>query len=1043
MKKNKFYLVFYLVILVSNFIYGAIPASERVVLINFYKATGGDNWTDKSGWKTPPLHTDGFAKPGTEGAWYGIIVSADHVMGIYLESNNLSGSITVTIKNLSQLKYLSLYTNKLNGGIPKELGNLSNLSHLDLEDNQLTGIIPKELGNLSNLQVLWLSSNQITGSIPPEMGNLSNLKELYLHENQLTGSIPPEMGNLSNLQVLWLSSNQITGSIPPEMGHLSNLVDLYLYDNQLTGSIPLELGNLSNLQFLDLGWNALTGSIPPEMGHLSNLVDLYLYGNQLTGSIPLELGNLSKLQYLELRWNALTGSIPPVLGNLSNLKTLDLWNNQLSGSIPPELKNLSNLQYLDLSWNALTGSIPSELKNLSNLQYLYLEQNALTGSIPPVLGNLSNLKTFSLWNNQLSGSIPPELKSLSNLQNLDLEGNALTGSILPELGNLSNLQYLNLGENVLTGSIPKELKNLSKLKGLSVAKNLLTGSIPTEIGNLLKLEHLYLDNNKLSGDIPKTLIKLIKLKIPNVNIGHNCLYSNDAELKKWLNGIDPTWALNQTECTSPKISVSRTSLNFSYIIGSSNIPRETFTIYNSGGGDLNWSVSTKIENFTLNPTSGTNCDNVEVTINSAGLLPAKYEGVIYVTDPFASNSPVEVKINLWVKTNSESSPPFGDFSTPIDNSTVQNSVPVTGWALGGTGIENVKIYREEGSTLVFIGDAIFVEGARPDIEAAYPDYPMNYKAGWGYMMLTHFLPNGGNGTFKIHAVATDKEERTTTLGVKTITVDNTNAVKPFGAIDTPSQGGIASGNNFINWGWVLTPPPSRIPTDGSTIKVWLDGVNFGHPYYNEYRSDIAELFPGYANSNGAGGYYYFDTTRYLYGKHTISWTATDDTGNTDGIGSRYFTIQNTDATAGYISQNTAAIAAPLDIDLSAIPVDYSEPVKILSGFTESPDAPDAPEMYPNENGIIEIEIKELERIEIHVTQAREDAPMFHYTGYLVVNDQLRPLPIGSTLDSQRGIFYWQPGVGFYGDYELVFIKQNNTGRNAVRVKVRILPKYNL
>ncbi|MCX6584571.1 MAG: hypothetical protein NT166_30740 [Candidatus Aminicenantes bacterium] len=327
-----------------------------------------------------------------------------------------------------------------------------------------------------------------------------------------------------------------------------------------------------------------------------------------------------------------------------------------------------------------------------------------------------------------------------------------------------------------------------------------------------------------------------------------------------------------------------------------------------------------------------------------------------------------------------------------------SSIPVTGWALGDTGIDSVKIYREEGSNLVTIGDAIFVEGARPDVEAAYPDYPMNYKAGWGYMMLTNFLPNGGNGVYKIHAIATDKD------------------------------------------GWALTPLPNKIPENGSTINAYVDGKYLGHPVYNIYRPDIAALFPGYVNVNGAGGYFDFDTTAYENEVHTIYWTAADNVGNSDGIGSRYFTIQNTGATAGCIPQSAAAITAPLDIDLSSIPVDYSEPVKILSGFTEAPDAPDTPEMYPGENGSIEIEIKELERIEIHLTHAREDAPMLNYTGYLVVNDQLRPLPIGSTLDSQRGIFYWQPGVGFYGDYDLVLIKQTNTGRTAVRVKVRILPR---
>ena len=127
-----------------------------------------------------------------------------------------------------------------------------------------------------------------------------------------------------------------------------------------------------------------------------------------------------------------------------------------------------------------------------------------------------------------------------------------------------------------------------------------------------------------------------------------------------------------------------------------------------------------------------------------------------------------------------------------------------------------------------------------------------------------------------------------------------------------------------------------------TIKVYVDGKYLGDPIYNIYRTDISELFPGYANSNGACGYFDFDTTVYENGVHTLYWTATDNAGNSDGIGSRYFTIQNTGATAGCISQSASAISAPLVINISSIPFDYSEPVKILSGLTESPDTP---EMY--------------------------------------------------------------------------------------------------
>ena len=97
---------------------------------------------------------------------------------------------------------------------------------------------------------------------------------------------------------------------------------------------------------------------------------------------------------------------------------------------------------------------------------------------------------------------------------------------------------------------------------------------------------------------------------------------------------------------------------------------------------------------------------------------------------------------------------------------------------------------------------------------------------------------------------------------------------------------------FRNQGWVLTPMPNKIPTDGSTIKVYIDGQYIGKCIYNIYREDIATLFPGYANSEGAMALHDFDTDVYDTGLHTIQWVVTDNAGNTDGVGSRYFTLQN-------------------------------------------------------------------------------------------------------------------------------------------------------
>ncbi|NIM12962.1 MAG: hypothetical protein GTO45_12615 [Candidatus Aminicenantes bacterium] len=285
---------------------------------------------------------------------------------------------------------------------------------------------------------------------------------------------------------------------------------------------------------------------------------------------------------------------------------------------------------------------------------------------------------------------------------------------------------------------------------------------------------------------------------------------------------------------------------------------------------------------------------------------------IYTGDIFKANDNGAARITLppahgrVLKERIAPGPPFGSFDSPeYGSQNLSGAVAVTGWALDDIGVDRVEIKRspvlgEPGTTigsdgLVFIGNAVFVEGARPDVAEKYPDYPNNHKAGWGYMLLTNFLPNKGNGVFLLHATAYDIDGNSTPLGQKTITCNNAQSKKPFGTIDTPSQGGTASGKRYVNWGWVLTPPPNRIPYDGKTIKVFIDGKFIGHPNYGIRREDIVSAFPECLNNQedrGGVGYMIIDTTTYENGIHTISWAAVDSAGNKEGIGSRYFRIQN-------------------------------------------------------------------------------------------------------------------------------------------------------
>ena len=452
------------------------------------------------------------------------------------------------------------------------------------------------------------------------------------------------------------------------------------------------------------------------------------------------------------------------------------------------------------------------------------------------------------------------------------------------------------------------------------------------------------------------------------------------------------------------MSLSRKTLNFG-VSGSLSTSPQAIALSFSGQG-LPWTASGS-ENIIVSPTSGTGNTILQVSA-TAGL-----SGLINVSAIGAGNSPQQVQVNV---ANVTPGNPYGSFDTPANNTiAVAGAIPVTGWALDSIQATNVGIWREpvtgetaQSNGLVFIGNAVFVAGARPDVQVTYPNAPFNYRAGWGYMLLTNFLPNAsgsgasGNGTYKLHAIITNASGQTLDLGAHAITVDNVHASKPFGTIDTPGQGGTVSGNAYVNFGWALTQNPHAIPIDGSTITVILDGVPMGHPTYNQYRSDIANLFPGLANSNGAIGFFYIDTTTLANGVHTISWNVFDNAGRGDGIGSRYFTVQNTGTVAEPVAAST------------------DDSVTARIGFRKPDALPRA------SDGAYVVDMEELDAVEVRVGASE---------GHLLVAGERRSLPIGSTV--RGGVFYWQAGPGFLGEYELVF---DRPGAAPVRVRVVIRPK---
>ena len=145
--------------------------------------------------------------------------------------------------------------------------------------------------------------------------------------------------------------------------------------------------------------------------------------------------------------------------------------------------------------------------------------------------------------------------------------------------------------------------------------------------------------------------------------------------------------------TNPVLQVNPTSLSFSSTEGS-NPPSKTFAISNGGNGSFSWTASDNTSWISCNPTSGitTNeTDNVSVSVNSSGLSPGTYTGVITVAAPAASGSPKTVNVTFHY--GGPCSPPYvkakdasgsQDSDVVIDIEIDQNPTPIDAFGLNFT-----------------------------------------------------------------------------------------------------------------------------------------------------------------------------------------------------------------------------------------------------------------------------------------------------------------------------------------------------------------------
>jgi hypothetical protein len=101
---------------------------------------------------------------------------------------------------------------------------------------------------------------------------------------------------------------------------------------------------------------------------------------------------------------------------------------------------------------------------------------------------------------------------------------------------------------------------------------------------------------------------------------------------------------------TPELAIDPASLQFNAAEGGMSPAAQNIVVSNSGGDSLNWTATENPEQgwLTLQNTSGSDNDILIVSVDAAGLSAGSYSASVRISDPAASNDPVDATISLTV-----------------------------------------------------------------------------------------------------------------------------------------------------------------------------------------------------------------------------------------------------------------------------------------------------------------------------------------------------------------------------------------------------------
>ncbi|OWK36957.1 Alanyl-tRNA synthetase [Fimbriiglobus ruber] len=448
------------------------------------------------------------------------------------------------LKDLVQLKSLTLNHLDIGDAGLKELGGLKNLTELNLVGTKLTNEGIKELRGLTSLTTLSLSNTSIDNAGMESLRPLSRLTKLHLagtkvtRLNRLSGSTQLSDLDLSSaaavddlrvfkkLTTLTLY-NCATGDLAA-LGDLKNLEKLYLDHQFLSDSTLQSLrrakvlrpwaradnthfwqqhprpvpNTLAEVTKLWLNGTKITDAGLKELVDFPNLTELDLTGSKVTGRGLKSLTQFKQLRTLNVGYTAVTDDGLEDLKNLHHLTSLDLDGCRVTEAGLRKLKDVRDLERLrfGLPWDRPGGRPPlvpgafRALKDCRNLTHISFGSHVMTDDLLRSANELGLLPALSIA--QLDASDRP--RRPDEITTLNLSGSSVTDIGLQELKGLTNLTCLNLSLSKISNNCTKTLGGLPGLISLDLGSTPVNGKALRDLARMKNLSQVRMNRSGIT-----------------------------------------------------------------------------------------------------------------------------------------------------------------------------------------------------------------------------------------------------------------------------------------------------------------------------------------------------------------------------------------------------------------------------------------------------------------------------------------------------------------------------------------------------------------